>query len=501
MALDVALSCPRPSRSVTCSRLHFLHCTMLSVATVPEEILLHIFQFYITMGSPCHLVTVCRKFHRVVISAPLLWNDIVFYDFLSKYSYHCDWTGGRRLPVDNFGNKIYCRSIEALGQAINRTRRTKFNFTVILRHDSAYPPHEWTQIKTLVSWSGQCRALNLVYLGSTQILPYMQDLSGLESLEIAINPSDRISPVVSLLRTVQDTNKCLHHLYISTRFEPLNGLIGPFEDLKPLFSRLTSLHLPCMSFDDLRGIVAVAKQVKILGFDTPIAPTMIETTLECPSQSLRELAMTLSCRLISTTIFGMLERLTIRTVSIRQQDAAAVNLPELRYLNVTGWWQIIAKFEAPKLYSLELHGRSDFNGIELEHLGSMTMRPPKVDINMVIKEIEMQRLIGQIGDGVTDMQIVYIGENKSLYSTLASAFRGTAKKKQLLCPNLRRLVVISHEREASRRQQSEQMLKRIVDERRKTVPLEEAIYGWYKLVTYADEPRRAPTEWVDILNS
>lgn len=337
-----------------------------------------------------------------------------------------------------------------------------------------------------IPWSRRCRELKLLHWGPHHLLIYMSDLSALERIEIAGYGESSSPAVRHLLRTLQSTSQNLHHLriFISDRVR-----LQPFHDI---FTRPASLHLDISSFEEAKRAVAAAESVESLGIH--FYHHRPDRMLVCPSEALRVLVLD-GIRLQARTIFTNIEHLTIQNQ--RSDVHLSIELARLTRLTVVQCWSAIAKFQAPLLQSLELYGYFPYTKESLQVLMETTIRPLKIDIDMGIPEIEVQRLLKRLCKDTIDLQMAYLGRFRSLQTSFASSFKKMARDEQL-CPNLKRLVFLSQRSTPKNQRISTQLLQEVFDERRVFGTLEEAKYGWYASTQSGNELREAQIKWSHI---
>jgi hypothetical protein len=184
----------------------------------------------------------------------------------------------------------------------------------------------------------------------------------------------------------------------------------------------------------------------------------------------------------------------------------AVYLPYLESLDVSGYWGFIKSIEAPNLEKLTLRGNaltpgirsygsvSTVPGVLLETMTSTTLRPRVLHIEKSIPEVALVKML-EVWKSVKVLQITCI-DNASLGDTIGEVLTSelslapTAGKGgeggKMICPNLRKLVVLAPAPTTSFKQDKgwkmdklARKLEDIIDARKETGALEYVSCGLY----------------------
>ena len=155
--------------------------------------------------------------------------------------------------------------------------------------------------------------------------------------------------------------------------------------------------------------------------------------------------------------------------------------------------------QAPKLQILELKEHYNVNCWGLgssRSLGEANLRPIKLDLDLSVSENKMEPLIRKLWGNIEELQIVYKVTDRSLWHSLASSLRGTGRNTPL-CPNLKKLVILSAKRSTEWQKKSEDFLRGVKDAFNQVGKSIEVKYGWYEPTVMMEDhdPRDKPIWW------
>lgn len=446
---------------------------MPSIDNLPVEILQEIFSIHCldNEDTPLRLIRVCRTWYAVTSNTGSLWGNIAFQD--REYL--------------ELGNKIRCYSLHSLAAAIERTRRSKFELTIALKAFELFPGKEEDRLIIDPFWFSQrCRALRLETAILPQFLDHISDFSALETLEICTYHSPGAAIISPLLASIQRTSKKLWFLRVTVgqSYDPM---------LRDLFSRVTTLRVDGRS-SRLDEIARVAMSVKTLDLAAPSYIAQI-APITCLSPDLDTLVLrSISWCLLAQETASKIRHLELYAPNDRQ-DAPNLEFPNLTHLTVHDWWGAINGIQATNLETLRLCQFGAHHPM-IKRTRGTTLRPKRLELEMTMPQREGRRSIQNIFQDVEDLQIVYIGSNRSLTSDLANPLAGIGRK-QPLCPRLRRLAVLSRVSSVKRQKMSEKQLRDVTNALTRKGVLKEVSYGWYEGVWR--DIREAHIVWTHLL--
>lgn len=441
---------------------------MKSINTLPDDVLFEIFHMHVSGDAVQRLLLVCRRWYTVATSISSLWTNLLLYDgpvessIIPKYE---------KVEVTD---KIICRSAPALASAIQRIRGNKFELTVI--KNPMYGPsteEQWKILDPLMF--SKCRVLRLPGHDNARTVHYLKNLPALEELHIYsdIHQWDH-SPIPSLLDKIQETSKGFRYLDISSRAMP------SLQTYKTLLARLDKFHMCLTHVDQHPFPFYIATSLTTLSVDAFSVSHLVKRELfDCPSPFLHTLHLKGHWKILSTSICAKIKHLSVEAYGILRRDSESADFPNLVHLTIHEDWMAMIGIQAPNLHTLKLIEQSfGLNRYSLRDLGSVTLRPLKLDIDWTLPEHRINDLPGGLLSGLEDLQLVYKGLEASLWRPLAAALKGNTNEKPL-CPGLFRLVILSAKRSPERQEKSEKLLQDIVKGRTKSRRLREARYGWY----------------------
>ena len=453
---------------------------LAEMTTLPDDVLVELFKIYAESDTPLRLIRVCRRWHAIAAGVSSLWADILFYNGPKYDKIEPDWM----FDIDP-SKKLICYSPSSLASSIARVKGNKFELAIVRsQNHKLSTEEEWKVLQP--SWFSQkCRALRLCARDSQPLVSHLTDLSALEELEIygSVSNSDQAS-IASLLGTAARTSKLLRYL----RTPNIPSLL----DHPSLLGRVAMLHIQLGTTSNAAEITKYVTSATTLTIES--SAYWIRPSLECPSPLLDTLVLIgLHWKSLSLSICSKLKHLTIKT---GLQSTQTLELPNLTHLTVLEWWMAMLGLQAPKLQILELKEHYNVNCWDLGTLGEADLRPIKLDLDLSVPENTMEPLIRKLWGNIEELQIVYKVTDGSLWHPLASSLRGRGESASL-CPNLKKLVILSAKRSTEMQKKSEDLLRGVKDAFNQVGKSIEVKYGWYEPTVMMEDhdPRDKPIWW------
>jgi len=468
---------------------------LMTIAALPDEVLLLCFRLHVWCNSdtPQRLLRVCRRWHAIVTGASSLWGDIFLsYGLRDSTTLGYSLLGTGSPAVES---KIFCPSIPSLAAAIERTKASKFELTISPNWVFNRAGNTEMNLLQPIWFSQRCRALRFVVGSTGSLLSISNDLSALERLEICdeiYRHLDRDAESInSLLDIVQRTSKRLWRLH-APEFSLLE-----LTKYSSLLSRMEDLRLQVPWNTPVDDFVNIAKSTVTLALISASLAKSNQSQLHCPSPSLETLILKeVPWCLFSPETASKIKYMTISFVFQDESQPHFLEFPNMTHLTVADRWSAMAGIQAPKLHYLKLlHSIRSYS--EYEYTDRVTLRPRILDMDMAIPELEGRQLIFELWKDVERLQIVYTGQDRSLWWPLASWLRGKEEQGPL-CPKIESLLILSSESSSLRKERSERLLKEVAQVLEELGRLRVVKYGWYRWKRGID-PRESPIVWTTIM--
>lgn len=416
--------------------------------------------------TPQRLLRVCRRWHNITVSSPSLWGDLLYTDHFSLKALRMNSRSAER----RLENKIICTTINALAQAIQRTKNQQFELTIILFGlPSANDDHNLHLLEA-IWFSKRCRALRIQWdYTKPHLAEYFDQLPALEELDIEVG-GEFCQAMASMLEIVAHTSINLRHLKIRSQSNQIH-----LPNFPSFASRLTSLDLNIDQVVDFTPVLANATSLYRLAISCTIYNQgNLSSIAVLPF--LQDLSIHGIHPSIASNLYTGLTNLRLHYVHYRH--SYSFQLPQLIHLVLSGSWNPVTQMDAPRLRRMTLLNGYYRQSDHLRLINCLKMRPRSLEMDVTKENEDFQFIFSNTWDELERLQVTYISDGYGFQDLLGTALTGT-KKRRPVCPNLWHVVIIAPSLSERDRAQTRARLQRIVEARRGTGKLQCARVGWY----------------------
>jgi len=437
-------------------------------ALLPDEVLLQAFVYHVWHNgdTPQRLLRVCRRWHNITVNSPSLWGDILYTDQFSLKALRMDARAAER----RLENKIICTTINALAQAIQRTKNQQFELTIILFGSPSDKDDHNLHFLQIAWFTERCRALRIQWDYTRPYLAeYFDQMQALEELDIDVG-GEFCPAMVSLLKIVAQTSVNLRHLRIRSQSNQIH-----LHHFSSFASRLTSLDLNIDQVVDFVPVVADSTSLYRLAISHTIY-NQANLSSFAVLPFLQDLSIHGIHPSIASNLYSGLTSLRLHYVHYRHSYSFL--LPQLTHLVLSGSWNPVTQMDAPRLRKITLLNGYYRQSDHLRLIPCLGMHPRSLEMDVTRENEDFQFLFSNTWDELERLQVTYISDGYRFQDFLSTTLTGT-KKRRPVCPRLWHLVIVGPSLSERDKAQTRATLRRIVEGRRGTGKLRCARVGWY----------------------